>query len=182
MLFKFENMVSRPKCLTGPTCYPALITLRSRRAYRDNVPHVFSQPNTSLHLIFSASGLFDSTIAHLIPRMKIVLCSLFLAALSYRVDAKLHNSAVCVTGRTEAPIGGTGWSVSYNWQKNYEIDLKATECACGYYKQRNTGDNQWDKCEDCTYDGLQCNSAGWHIGGDEVRKESAQGSRNQGCC
>lgn len=102
--------------------------------------------------------------------MKIVLCSLFLAALSYRygvpillllpgnqltvcfrVDAKLHNSAVCVTGRTEAPIGGTGWSVSYNWQKNYEIDLKATECACGYYKQRNTGDNQWDKCEDCTY-------------------------------
>ncbi|THX08480.1 hypothetical protein D6C77_05895, partial [Aureobasidium pullulans] len=146
-----------------------------------NVPHVFSQPNTSLHLIFSASGLFDSTIAHLIPRMKIVLCSLFLAALSYRVDAKLHNSAVCVTGRTEAPIGGTGWSVSYNWQKNYEIDLKATECACGYYKQRNTGDNQWDKCEDCTYDGLQCNSAGWHIGGDEMnyyctKKCSAQGS------
>ncbi|THX22908.1 hypothetical protein D6D12_08804 [Aureobasidium pullulans] len=98
-----------------------------------------------------------------------------------RVDAKLHNSAVCVTGRTEAPIGGTGWSVSYNWQKNYEIDLKATECACDYYKQRNTGDNQWDKCEDCTYDGLQCNSAGWHIGGDEMnyyctKKCSAQGS------
>lgn len=48
-------------------------------------------------------------------------------------------------------MGGTGWSVSYNWDKNYEIDMKATQCACDYYKQRNTGDNQWDKCEDCTF-------------------------------
>ncbi|KAI5194648.1 hypothetical protein E4T39_08558 [Aureobasidium subglaciale] len=98
-----------------------------------------------------------------------------------RAQAKLHNSAVCVTGRTEAPIGGTGWSVSYNWQKNYEIDITASKCACDHYKVRNTGDKQWDKCEDCTFDGLQCNSAGWHIGGDEMtyycsEKCGAQGS------
>ncbi|KAG9959936.1 hypothetical protein KCU61_g6992, partial [Aureobasidium melanogenum] len=113
--------------------------------------------------------------------MKVLLCSLLVAALAYGVDAKLHSTAVCVTGRTSSPVGGSAWSVSYNWQKNYEIDLKATQCACDHYKRRNTGNNQWDKCEDCTFDGLQCNSAEWHIGGDEMEyycseKCDAQGS------
>ncbi|KAG7148289.1 hypothetical protein HYQ46_002851 [Verticillium longisporum] len=70
--------------------------------------------------------------------------------------ADLHNVTVCVTNRKSAPIGGTGWS-------------------------RNTGNKRWDKCPDCTFDGLGCNSAGWHIGGDEMnyycsKKCGAQGS------
>ncbi|KEQ94875.1 hypothetical protein AUEXF2481DRAFT_80510 [Aureobasidium subglaciale EXF-2481] len=118
---------------------------------------------------------------HSVSTLNVALCSLLLAAFGPGAQAKLHNSAVCVTGRTEAPIGGTGWSVSYNWQKNYEIDITASKCACDHYKVRNTGDKQWDKCEDCTFDGLQCNSAAWHIGGDEMNyycteKCGAQGS------
>ncbi|GJC79118.1 hypothetical protein Ct61P_03313 [Colletotrichum tofieldiae] len=78
-------------------------------------------------------------------------------------------------------VGGTPWSVSYNWSKHYEILPDATKCACNYYKNRNTGNKQWDQCPDCTFDGLQCNSAGKHIGGDELyyyctKKCGAQGS------
>ncbi|KAK1672752.1 hypothetical protein BDP55DRAFT_695965 [Colletotrichum godetiae] len=96
-------------------------------------------------------------------------------------NAKLHNAGVCVTNRQEMPVGGTGWSVSYTWSKKYEILPDATKCACNYYKNRNTGNKQWDKCPDCTFDGFQCNSAGWHIGGDELnyycsKKCGAQGS------
>ncbi|CRK06995.1 hypothetical protein BN1723_006580 [Verticillium longisporum] len=95
--------------------------------------------------------------------------------------ADLHKVAVCVTNRKSAPIGGTGWSASYNWAKNYEILPEATRCACNLYRQRKTGNKQWDKCRDCTFDGLGCNSAGWHIGGDEMnyycsKKCGAQGS------
>lgn len=27
----------------------------------------------------------------------------------------------------------------------------ATKCACEAYRNRNTGDNQWDQCPDCTF-------------------------------
>ncbi|OLN81929.1 hypothetical protein CCHL11_08606 [Colletotrichum chlorophyti] len=47
----------------------------------------------------------------------------------------------------------------------------ATKKACTAYRNRNTGNQQWDKCPDCTTsfrgDLLVCNSLGWHIGGDE---------------
>jgi hypothetical protein len=56
-----------------------------------------------------------------------------------------------VANRHTAPVGGTGFSVSYTWSKDYEILTDATNCACTYYKNRNTGDNQWDKCPDCTF-------------------------------
>lgn len=97
------------------------------------------------------------------------------------VFADLHSSAVCVDNRSESPSGGTAWSVSYSWVKDYEILPDATKCACDYYKNRNTGDNQWDQCPDCTFDGLGCNSAAWHIGGDEFtyyceKKCGAQGA------
>ncbi|KAK6200705.1 hypothetical protein LQW54_009586 [Pestalotiopsis sp. IQ-011] len=99
------------------------------------------------------------------------------------VFADLHSSAVCVDNRSESPSGGTGWSVSYSWVKDYEILPDATKCACDYYKSRNTGDNQWDQCPDCTFDGLGCNSAASHIGGDEFtyyceKKCGAQGAES----
>ncbi|OLN81877.1 hypothetical protein CCHL11_06999 [Colletotrichum chlorophyti] len=95
----------------------------------------------------------------------------------------LHEFAVCVQNRQEAPIGGTPFSVSYSWGKTYNIDQTATKCACDYYKQRNTGNKQWDKCPDCKYDATQlaCHSPGKHIGGDEMdyychKKCNAQGA------
>ncbi|KAJ5107114.1 hypothetical protein N7456_003789 [Penicillium angulare] len=84
------------------------------------------------------------------------------------VLADLHNVAVCISDRKYSEIGGTPFSPSYTWSKEYEILPDATKCACDYYKQRNTGDKQWDQCPDCTFDGTYCNSAGWHIGGDEM--------------
>ncbi|KAK7409591.1 hypothetical protein QQX98_008253 [Neonectria punicea] len=106
--------------------------------------------------------------------------SLFLLAAGGAL-ADLHNAAACVTNRKSSPVGGTGWSVSYTWAKSYEILPDATRCACNYYRNRNTGNKQWDKCPDCTFDGTVCNSAGWHIGGDEMnyycsKKCGAQGS------
>ncbi|KAH7152242.1 hypothetical protein B0J13DRAFT_673297 [Dactylonectria estremocensis] len=95
--------------------------------------------------------------------------------------AKLHNAAACVNNIRESPVGGTPWSVSYTWAKSYDIMLDATRCACNYYHNRNTGNKQWDKCPDCTFDGTVCNSGAWHIGGDEMnyyctKKCGAQGS------
>ncbi|GKT73607.1 hypothetical protein ColTof4_06030 [Colletotrichum tofieldiae] len=60
-------------------------------------------------------------------------------------------SAVCVTDRTSQPVGGTPFSVSYTWSENYEILPDATKCACGYYRNRNTGNEQWDQCPDCQF-------------------------------
>jgi len=59
--------------------------------------------------------------------------------------------AVCVTGRKYSQIGGTPFSPSYTWSKDYEILPDETKCACDLYKQRNTGNNQWDQCPDCTF-------------------------------
>ncbi|OLN81703.1 hypothetical protein CCHL11_06934 [Colletotrichum chlorophyti] len=91
----------------------------------------------------------------------------FFATLIAIALANLHSSAVCVNNRVSMPVGGTGWSVSYTWSTSYEISQTATKCACEAYRKRNTGNRQWDTCPDCTYDGIECNSAGWHMGGDQ---------------
>ncbi|KAH0433854.1 hypothetical protein CcaCcLH18_05606 [Colletotrichum camelliae] len=92
-----------------------------------------------------------------------------LAILAAAATAKLHNAAVCVTQRTSGSTGnGTPYGLGYGSWKEYQIDTDATRCACNYYRNRNTGNNQWDKCPDCRFDGLQCTSGGWHIGGDEI--------------
>ncbi|TQN67736.1 hypothetical protein CSHISOI_07712 [Colletotrichum shisoi] len=69
-----------------------------------------------------------------------------------------------------SPAGGTPFSPSYTWAKDYEIHKEATECACKLYNVRNTGNKQWDSCPDCFYSPIQltCHSDGWHIGGDEA--------------
>ncbi|KAF4978921.1 hypothetical protein FZEAL_4807 [Fusarium zealandicum] len=82
--------------------------------------------------------------------------------------ADLHNIAVCVTDRKMGHVGGTPWSVSYTWSKNYEMLPDATKCACEAYKRRNQGDEQWNTCPDCSFDGTYCNSVDWHIGGKEM--------------
>ncbi|GKU07499.1 hypothetical protein FLAG1_08741 [Fusarium langsethiae] len=104
-----------------------------------------------------------------------------LLAIAEIATAKLHNQAVCVTNRRYSSNGGTPFSVSYNWSVNYEILPDATKCACDYYRNRNTGNKQWDKCPDCKFDGLICGSRDWHIGGDEFtyyceKKCGAQGA------
>ncbi|PSN65047.1 hypothetical protein BS50DRAFT_645036 [Corynespora cassiicola Philippines] len=76
-----------------------------------------------------------------------------LAPLVSFVTADLHNFAVCANNRD----GG-----------DFTLLKEATECACNYYKNRNTGNKQWDQCPDCTFNGMECHSAGWHIGGDEM--------------
>ncbi|WQF86614.1 hypothetical protein CDEST_11628 [Colletotrichum destructivum] len=77
--------------------------------------------------------------------------SLILALSATGALAGLHNDALCVTGRTRSPVGGTPFSPSYTWAKDYEIHKEATECACRLYKARNTGNKQWDRCPDCFY-------------------------------
>ncbi|KAL6706295.1 hypothetical protein ACN47E_005585 [Coniothyrium glycines] len=93
--------------------------------------------------------------------------TIILAPLLGYAVADLHNYAVCVTGRKYTPVGGTPFSPSQNWAKDFEILPEATKCACDAYRRRNTGNKQHDKCPDCTFDGLQCASNAWHIGGDE---------------
>ncbi|KAH8680024.1 hypothetical protein BGZ60DRAFT_445442 [Tricladium varicosporioides] len=69
--------------------------------------------------------------------------------------ADLHTRALCVDT-------GDGYMI-YN--------EAATIAACTAYKNRNTGDSQWDQCPDCTYvttSPAHCQSDGWHLGGDEI--------------
>ncbi|KAJ5175150.1 uncharacterized protein N7482_001027 [Penicillium canariense] len=94
--------------------------------------------------------------------------------------AKLHDVAVCVSNRKITQSGGSPYHGGYTWEKSYEILEKATQCACDYYKQRNTGNNQWDHCPDCTFDGTYCRSAGWHIGGNEMNYYCEQLCHAQG--
>ncbi|KAH7115055.1 hypothetical protein B0J11DRAFT_572018 [Dendryphion nanum] len=72
------------------------------------------------------------------------------------VAADLHYSGLCVTKE-----GG----------QNVYHDA-ATRGACTAYKNRNTGNKQWDQCPDCVIQekgGLTfCHSEGQHIGGDEL--------------
>lgn len=78
------------------------------------------------------------------------------------VIADLHYQMACVNDRDYKDNGQDGVATSFT------INADATGCACNYYLHRNTGRNQWDKCPDCWFDGTFCNSAGWHMGGDEV--------------
>ncbi|GJC97448.1 hypothetical protein ColKHC_06274 [Colletotrichum higginsianum] len=80
-----------------------------------------------------------------------------LAVMTGVAVAKLHSSAVCVTARKYGSTGnGTPWGITYGSYKDYEILPDATKCACNYYKNRNTGNNQWDKCPDCTFMNYYC--------------------------
>ncbi|CAI6337613.1 unnamed protein product [Periconia digitata] len=78
-----------------------------------------------------------------------------LFTLTSRTAAELHTNGVCYKS-----VGG---------QAVY--DEAATVASCGNYFMRNTGGEQWDTCPDCvmvkTGAMNHCNSAGWHIGGDE---------------
>ena len=49
------------------------------------------------------------------------------------VAAEIHTDAVCIDTKGGASV--------YN--------EAATKAACGNYKERNTGSNQWDTCPDC---------------------------------
>ncbi|OLN97768.1 hypothetical protein CCHL11_07903 [Colletotrichum chlorophyti] len=83
--------------------------------------------------------------------------------------ARLHNSAVCIDAVRHGSTGnGTPWGLGYGAWTSYAINTAATDCACKYYKRRNTGNKQWDQCPDCEFNGLECYSYGWHIGGDEM--------------
>ncbi|KXT13977.1 hypothetical protein AC579_8853 [Pseudocercospora musae] len=86
--------------------------------------------------------------------LTIALLAASLATVSFGI---LHNATVCV----KSPHLTTS-------NKDYGNPPEPTKCACEYYHVRNTGDEQWDKCPDCSFDGFQCNPARWHIGGDEV--------------
>lgn len=91
----------------------------------------------------------------ILPSPEVYFLGRLLAQLTYSYTnsclADLHNVAVCVTGRKYSEIGGTPFSPSYTWSKDYEILPSETKCACDLYRQRNTGDKQWDKCPDCTF-------------------------------
>ncbi|KAH6988918.1 hypothetical protein BKA56DRAFT_652408 [Ilyonectria sp. MPI-CAGE-AT-0026] len=110
--------------------------------------------------------------------MHVAHLAFFLAAAG-SAFGRLHHAASCRGDRIDSPIGGTAWSVSYNWQTTYEIMVDATKCACRYYHARTAGHN----CPDCTYNDSQlaCTSAGGLIGGDEMnyyceKKCGAKGS------
>ncbi|KAI6355240.1 hypothetical protein MCOR25_008282 [Pyricularia grisea] len=92
-----------------------------------------------------------------------------LAGLIMGASAKLHSAAVCVQNRSYGSTGnGTPYGLTYGNFVSYEIDTTATSCACSYYRARHTGSHQWDSCPDCKFDGIECLSDGWHIGGDEM--------------
>ncbi|TLD09547.1 hypothetical protein PspLS_11857 [Pyricularia sp. CBS 133598] len=92
-----------------------------------------------------------------------------LVGLIMGASARLHSAAVCVQNRSYGSTGnGTPYGLSYGSFADYEIDTAATQCACIFYKNRHSGNNQWDSCPDCVFDGIQCLSNGWHIGGDEM--------------
>ncbi|PIG88406.1 hypothetical protein AARAC_004608 [Aspergillus arachidicola] len=83
--------------------------------------------------------------------------SLIVTALAASVVADLHYTGVCVDS--------SGGVDTYN--------RDATEKACAAYKNRNTGNKQWDQCPDCTVKNEKdifyyCDSAAQHIGGDEL--------------
>ncbi|EFQ32698.1 hypothetical protein CGRA01v4_09368 [Colletotrichum graminicola] len=91
------------------------------------------------------------------------------ASLTAVAVAKLHSAAVCVKNRQYGSTGnGTPAGITYGSYTSYEIATDATQCACTHYKNRHTGSHQWDSCPDCHFDGIQCLSDGWHIGGDEM--------------
>ncbi|KAF5566711.1 hypothetical protein FPHYL_3652 [Fusarium phyllophilum] len=93
----------------------------------------------------------------------------------------LFTAATMVISGAHADTHKAAASQATNWQTTYEVLADATKCACDTYNQRSTGDEWWDTCTDCTFDGTICNSAEGHIGGDEFtyyceKKCGAQGA------
>ncbi|KAF4264135.1 hypothetical protein KXV68_005175 [Aspergillus fumigatus] len=87
-----------------------------------------------------------------------VSISLIVATLAARVFADLHYTGICV----DNPARGV---TVYN--------RRATEKACAAYRNRNTGNAQWDRCPDCTLKSdrdilFYCQTAAQHMGGDEL--------------
>ncbi|CAG9996392.1 unnamed protein product, partial [Clonostachys byssicola] len=68
----------------------------------------------------------------------VLILAIATSQFSESVQADLHKSAACVTGRDGS---------------SFELLPNATKCACEFYFQRNTGDKQWDQCPDCTFVG-----------------------------
>ncbi|KAL3423094.1 hypothetical protein PVAG01_04841 [Phlyctema vagabunda] len=92
--------------------------------------------------------------------------------LSSFVLADLHYTGICVD--TKSSSEGNDFDF-YN-------DV-ATKKACESYKNRNTGNEQWDQCPDCTYleDPVpHCRSDAWHIGGDELTYYCQQAGASNG--
>ncbi|KAI9641873.1 hypothetical protein NHQ30_009740 [Ciborinia camelliae] len=84
-----------------------------------------------------------------------VLPAVLLLSLTGLSVADLHDRAICI-----------------NWVNNVAVyNEAATRYACWRYRNRNTGNKQWDKCPDCYYAAggwAHCQSDGWHMGGDEI--------------
>ncbi|CCD44420.1 hypothetical protein ACHAPC_002499 [Botrytis cinerea] len=85
----------------------------------------------------------------------ILIKTIALLSLASFTLADLHTNGICVDYKGGANV--------------YNAD--ATAATCTNYKNRNTGSKQWDQCPDCTMitTGIpHCQSADWHIGGDEL--------------
>ncbi|KAK2041718.1 hypothetical protein LZ31DRAFT_385737 [Colletotrichum somersetense] len=82
------------------------------------------------------------------------------------VFADLHNYCGC----------GHRYGKTSETDAYWRFDTDATTYACERYRNRNRGDEQWNKCPDCKMDAADldshvgtpaCFSWGWHLGGDE---------------
>ncbi|THV50438.1 hypothetical protein BGAL_0150g00010 [Botrytis galanthina] len=85
----------------------------------------------------------------------ILLKTIALLSLASFTLADLHTNGICVDTKSDV----------------YVYNADATAKTCTNYYNRNTGSEQWDTCPDCTMitTGVpHCESAGWHIGGDEL--------------
>ncbi|WYZ43412.1 hypothetical protein EsH8_VI_001111 [Colletotrichum jinshuiense] len=88
-------------------------------------------------------------------------------------SAVLIAAIACATGAV-ADLHSYAWCADRTFEGINESNPEnndATKIACGKYRNRNTGNQQWDKCPDCSTsfrgDVLVCNSPAKHIGGDE---------------
>ncbi|WYZ43411.1 hypothetical protein EsH8_VI_001110 [Colletotrichum jinshuiense] len=91
----------------------------------------------------------------------------------------IGNPNTCPKKRDTTPNDGDLINIARSriMARSYGDNAAATRKACAAYRNRNTGNQQWDKCPDCTvgyrhtpdadYCVLACNSAGSHLGGDE---------------
>ncbi|KAG8162297.1 hypothetical protein KVR01_008062 [Diaporthe batatas] len=89
----------------------------------------------------------------------------------------IDNPNTCPKKRDVLDSGVLDLATSRIKGRGYGDNAAATKKACAAYRNRNTGNEQWDKCPDCTigwrqsqdptYCAITCNSNGEHIGGDE---------------
>ncbi|TDZ37368.1 hypothetical protein C8035_v006968 [Colletotrichum spinosum] len=85
----------------------------------------------------------------------------------------LVASLACATGAF-ANLHSAAWCISQGLEDSDPKNIEATQAACGVYKERHNGNDQWDTCPDCST-GVKdddpsvatCNSPDKHIGGDE---------------